>query len=177
MAGVSTNINIPQSAFIDPLTGRPAREWQVWLQYPRMVGAQFNNPLQTGSGGTGNYVTPTDGQVLIGNGTGYEVNTLTSGTGIDIANGSGEITIGLATPAPGQPSSITVGASPFTYTNTLKYNSDVLISGGGISKLLFTRNGTTFYNTGSYYGMFTLSPNDSLKVYYVSAPTMTLIPR
>lgn len=177
MAGVNTNINIPQSPFIDPLTGRPAREWQVWLQYPRVVGAQFSNPLQPGSGGTGTYVTPTDGQVLIGNGANYTANTLTPGNGIDITNAAGEVTIALAARTPAQPSSITVGASPFTYTNTTGYDADVMISGGGISKLLFTRNGTTFYNTGSYYGMFTLSPNDSLKVYYVSAPTMTLIPR
>lgn len=177
MAGFNSNINYPQSPFIDQQTGRPAREWQVWLQYPRVAGIQLGNPLQTGSGGTGTFTTPTDGQLLIGDSTGYTLNTLTPGTGIDIANASGSITISLASRVVAQPSSITVGASPFTYTNTTGFTADVMISGGGVSKLLFTRNGSTFYNTGSYYGMFTLSPNDSLKVYYVTAPTMTLIPR
>ena len=72
---------------------------------------------------------------------------------------------------------ITLTGSPFTYTNTEVYNVDVMISGGGISKLEFSRNGTTYYNTGSYYGMFTLSPFDTLRVTYIAAPTMTLIPR
>jgi hypothetical protein len=52
-----------------------------------------------------------------------------------------------------------------------------MISGGGISKLEFSRDGVTYYDTGSYYGMFTLSPFDQLRVTYVSAPNMTFIPR
>jgi hypothetical protein len=75
------------------------------------------------------------------------------------------------------PSGITLTGSPFTYTNGEVYNVDVMISGGGISKLEFSRDGTTYYDTGSYYGMFALSPFDTLRVTYVSAPTMTLISR
>lgn len=75
------------------------------------------------------------------------------------------------------PSDVTVTASPFTYTNGNAYDEDVLVSGGGIIKMEFSRDGTTFYDTGSYYGMFTLSPGDSLKVEYLTAPTMTVIPR
>lgn len=75
------------------------------------------------------------------------------------------------------PSAITVTASPFTYQNTTAYPVDVIVSGGGVSALAFTRDNVTFYDTGSYYGMFTLSPNDRLRVTYTAAPTMTLIPR
>lgn len=75
------------------------------------------------------------------------------------------------------PSAITVTASPFTYVNTSSFPVDVIVSGGGVSNLEFSRNGTTFFNTGSYYGMFGLSPGDRLRVTYVSAPTMTLVPR
>ena len=75
------------------------------------------------------------------------------------------------------PSAITVTASPFTYQNTSAYPVDVIVSGGGVSALEFTRDNATFYDTGSYYGMFTLSPNDRLRVTYTVAPTMTLIPR
>ena len=188
MVGVNTNINYPQSPFLDQFTGRPAREWQVWLQYPRVIGMTLANPLGVVSGGTGLSQIPTNGQLLIGNGTGYALNTLTPGDYIGVVNGPGEITVNWENLLPPtlpppvsrasvQPSSIVVGASPFTYTNQTGGTVDVMISGGGISKLLFSRNGSTFYNTGSYYGMFTLSPWDQLQVTYVTAPTMTLIPR
>jgi hypothetical protein len=44
-------------------------------------------------GGTGIATTPTNGQLLIGNGTGYTQSTITGGSGINITNGSGTITI------------------------------------------------------------------------------------
>lgn len=75
------------------------------------------------------------------------------------------------------PRAITVTASPFTYINQTGGNVDVIVSGGGISLLEFSRNGSTFYSTGSFYGMFSLSPYDRLRATYVSAPTMTLVPR
>jgi hypothetical protein len=76
-----------------------------------------------------------------------------------------------------EPNTLTVGASPYTYINDTGAPVDVMISGGGISKLQFTRNGSSFYSTGSFYGMFTLSPWDAVKVWYVAAPTMVVIPR
>lgn len=44
-------------------------------------------------GGTGLSSTPTNGQLLIGNGAGYTLATLTAGTGISITNGVGSIQI------------------------------------------------------------------------------------
>lgn len=75
------------------------------------------------------------------------------------------------------PFAITPGASPYTYQNTNTYSADVIVSGGGVSLLEFSRNGAAFFSTGSFYGMFTLSPYDLLRVTYSSAPTMTLVPR
>ena len=51
-------------------------------------------------GGTDISTTPTNGQILIGNGTGYNLTTMTAGTGITITNGAGSITI-ASTTAPG----------------------------------------------------------------------------
>lgn len=34
-----TNIKFPQSPFLDPTTGRPAREWIIWLQSPDILSA------------------------------------------------------------------------------------------------------------------------------------------
>lgn len=49
--------------------------------------------LGVANGGTGLTSTPTNGQLLIGNGTNYTLNTITAGTGISVTNGAGSITI------------------------------------------------------------------------------------
>jgi len=49
--------------------------------------------LNVGNGGTGLATTPSNGQLLIGNGAGYTQSTLTAGTNITITNASGSITI------------------------------------------------------------------------------------
>lgn len=49
--------------------------------------------LSVANGGTGLASTPAQGQVLIGNGTNYTLNTLTAGSNITITNGPGSITI------------------------------------------------------------------------------------
>lgn len=49
--------------------------------------------LAIGRGGTGVTSTPTNGQVLIGNGSGYVAAAITAGSGVTVTNGSGSITI------------------------------------------------------------------------------------
>lgn len=49
--------------------------------------------LNVVNGGTGLSTVPTNGQVLIGNGAGYTVASITAGSGISITNGVGSITI------------------------------------------------------------------------------------
>jgi hypothetical protein len=77
------------------------------------------------------------------------------------------------------PFNIVLTGSPFTYQNTNSYPMDVLVGGtiGGVVKLEFSRDGVTWYDTGSFYGMFTLSPFDYLRITYSTAPTVTGIPR
>ncbi len=43
-----TNIRFPQSAFLDPRTGYPAREWIVWLQNPNVVSQTVNYQIING---------------------------------------------------------------------------------------------------------------------------------
>jgi hypothetical protein len=67
-------------------------------------------PLSTGvtgtlpvaNGGTGLTATPTNGQLDIGNGTGFTRTTLTAGSNISITNGSGSITIASTASGGGQ---------------------------------------------------------------------------
>jgi hypothetical protein len=49
--------------------------------------------LPIAQGGTGLSSTPTNGQLLIGNGTGFTLATLTAGSGITVTNNAGSITI------------------------------------------------------------------------------------
>ena len=90
---MSSNINWPLVPFLDPTTKRPALPWLLWLQNPSVTSLTTSTPFQATSGGTGVNTVPTNGQVLIGNGTGYSLNTLTAGTGMTITNGAGTITL------------------------------------------------------------------------------------
>lgn len=49
--------------------------------------------LPVGNGGTGISTTPTANQILVGNGAGYSLKTLTAGTGISIVDGGATLTI------------------------------------------------------------------------------------
>jgi len=89
----NANINIPYSAFLDPNTGRPSQPWLQWLMNPSVMSINSSNALSVASGGTGLTTIPTNGQLLIGNGTGYTLNTLGAGAGISVTNGSGTITV------------------------------------------------------------------------------------
>ena len=52
-------------------------------------------------GGTGLTAAPSNGQLLIGNGSGYALSTLTAGTNVTITEGSGSISIAAASPTAG----------------------------------------------------------------------------
>ena len=75
------------------------------------------------------------------------------------------------------PSGVTPGASPYTYQNTSGRPGDMIVSGGTVSAIDFSRNNATFYSVGGVSGVFPLSAYDFLRVTYIVAPTMTFIPR
>jgi hypothetical protein len=60
----------------------------------------LDTPVSVLNGGTGNSAAPTNGQLLIGNGSGFALSALTAGTGISITDATGSIT--LANTAPDQ---------------------------------------------------------------------------
>lgn len=76
--------------------------------------------------------------------------------------------------APRFETALTPSASPYTYSPEIK--GSVIVSGGTVSLIRFTRNGTTFYNVGATAGMFTLNAADRLEVTYTVVPTMTFVP-
>jgi hypothetical protein len=60
-----------------------------------LTGTTFSitSPIAVSLGGTGVTTTPTNGQLLVGNGTNYTVATLGTGTGISITAGSGTLQV------------------------------------------------------------------------------------
>lgn len=78
---------------------------------------------------------------------------------------------------PNVPAPVPLSGSPLVYINTTERPIDIMISGGGVIKVEFQRGTGTKYNTGSYYGMFGLSPGDSLTITYSGTPTITAISR
>jgi hypothetical protein len=57
------------------------------------LGSEVSGTLPVGNGGTGLTATPSNGQIDIGNGSGFTRATLTAGTGISVTNGAGSISI------------------------------------------------------------------------------------
>ena len=45
---VNTNIRFPTSPFIEQSTGRPSREWIIWLQNPQLVSATIEYEVING---------------------------------------------------------------------------------------------------------------------------------
>jgi hypothetical protein len=69
------------------------------------------------------------------------------------------------------PSAITVGASPYDYTNTTGTAQQISVYGGTVSAIVIIRGGSTF-NTGQTTGIFTINPDDVIRTTYSSTPTM-----
>lgn len=76
-------------------------------------------------------------------------------------------------PTRGAMQSITVGASPFTYT--APENGTVIVNGGTVSVVAFSRQGT-LVGTGMTAGMFPVSIGDSIRVTYSVAPNVRFVP-
>lgn len=88
-----TQIPAPRVPFMDERTGTISREWFRFLNNLYTILGGGNGIIEPVNGGTGTDTTPTDGQLLIGNGVGYTLNTITEGTGIGVTNGAGSIAV------------------------------------------------------------------------------------
>jgi hypothetical protein len=95
----------------------------------------LSGAITIANGGTGLGTTPTNGQLLIGNGSGYTLATLTAGAGISISNGSGGITISASGAGFGTVTSVGVdgGATGLNFTNSPITSSGTIVMGGTLN--------------------------------------------
>lgn len=99
---------------------------------------QVTGTLPVANGGTGQ-TSYTNGQLLIGNGSGLTKATLTAGSGISITNGSGTITIAAtggsgtvtSVAASGGTTGLTFSGSPITTSGTLTLSGTLAVANGG----------------------------------------------
>jgi hypothetical protein len=82
--------------------------------------ASYTTTVPLAKGGTGITGTPTNGQLLIGNGSGYTLATITAGNNITVTNSAGAITLNVTGQASGVSGSGTAGTiARFTGTGTV----------------------------------------------------------
>ena len=94
----TTNVNVtqipaPRVPLLNAKTGAVSMEWFLWFNNIYTITGAGVAVTPVINGGTGLNTIPTNGQLLIGNGTGYALGTLTASTGITVTNGAGTITV------------------------------------------------------------------------------------
>lgn len=76
---------------------------------------------------------------------------------------------------PASETNVTLAASPVAFVAPRK--GFVLIAGGTVTMIQFSRTTGVNYNTGQIQGMFPVSANDVLTINYSTAPTVTFVPQ
>ena len=113
--------------------------------------------LGISGGGTGLTSTPANGQLDIGNGTGFTRATLSAGTGISVTNGAGTITI--AATGGGTVTSITAGTGLSGGTITTSGTIALVTTSGAVGTYVFAQpTNSTSYTGGATIAGSSLSP-------------------
>lgn len=73
------------------------------------------------------------------------------------------------------PVPLTPSGSPYTIQNVTQRLMNILVSGGTVTLVEFSRDGSTWFGMGLLAGQFELDPADSLRITYILAPTVTAV--
>lgn len=119
-------------------------------------GTWQGSPIGISYGGTGLTSTPTNGQLLIGNGSGYTLSTITAGSGISVTNTAGGISIAVSGGSTGTVTSVdvsggTTGLSftggPVTVSGTMTMSGTLAVANGGTGVTTKTGTGSVVLST------------------------------
>jgi len=173
--GNETQITPPRVPLTDERTGAVSREWYRWFYSLYTFTGSGTGVLPVTSGGTGLSTIPSNGQLLIGNGTGYSLNTLGTSAGISVTNGLGTIVVantGVLSNIAGSGISVssatgnvtiantgvlsfsagTTGLTPATATTgAVTLAGKLVIANGGTNSISTPTAGAVPYGTGTAY--------------------------
>ena len=115
--------------------------------------------LAVANGGTGLTATPANGQIDIGNGTGFSRATLTAGSGVSITNGAGSITIAASgagtvtsVDVSGGTTGLTTSGGPVTSSGTITLAGTLGVANGGTgTATAFTAGSVVFAGASGVY--------------------------
>ena len=138
-------------------------------------------PVTIANGGTGLTSTPTNGQLDIGNGTGFTRAAITQGTGITITNGAGSITAALTAPVTVANGGLGVTTTPtngqIPIGNGTNYVAATLTAGAGIG-ITNASGSITVAATGStinsQVAVYTLVAGDAGKIISTTTGGVTI---
>ena len=159
-----TQVPAPRVPLVDSNTGLVSTEWFRFFNGLYAVVGENQNVLQPVNGGTGVSTIPVNGQLLIGNGAGYTLNTLTPGAGIGVTNAAGSITLantGVLSWAGG-----TTGLTPAAPTTGAVTLSGLLnVANGGTGQSTYTNGQLLIGNTtGNTLGKATLTAGSGIAI-------------
>lgn len=154
----------------DGSTGTAELRALVAGDIPNLAASKITSgQLATARGGTGvDGSAATNGQLLIGNGSGYTLATLTAGSNVTITNGAGSIQI--ASSGGGGSSTITINAQTGTTYTIAGSDSQKLVTFSNASSVAVTlpQAGTGSFTAGYYFyaenlgaGVVTITPTTS----------------
>ena len=124
--------------------------------------------VSVANGGTGLTAAPTNGQILIGNGTGFALATLTAGTGVSLTNGAGSITINAAARSWTDQPTVTANQTSFslTYAPTASSKIWMFINGVRTNNNAYSFSGQTVTYVPSNNGAYAITASDRVQFDY-----------
>ena len=168
MAANISQIPAPRVPLVDVQTNTVSREWFMWFNNIYSITGGGVGIVAVINGGTGLGTIPANGQLLIGNGIGYTLNTLGYGTGISITNAAGSITITNTLP---DRTVVLTGAGTTTVTGTYPNftitSNDAFV--GTVTSVAALTLGTTGTDLTSTVANSTTTPVITLNVPTASA--------
>jgi hypothetical protein len=130
--------------------------------------ANVSGTVAVTNGGTGLTTAPTNGQILIGNATGFTLATISAGTGVSITNGTGSITINASARSWTDQPTVSANQTSFTLTYAPTANSKIwmFINGVRTNNNAYSFSGTTVTYVPASNGAYAITASDRVQFDY-----------